>query len=133
MGDTKLYPTDPVLLTLADGKLRELRYTNGSFKRLKRALGLTTMREVFNLEFSEIAGDLIYVGLVDKDVNPEQIDELIPASMLTEVQAIVFAAISGSSVEDVKNGITAAMGQTPAPVTNEPQSSERGLAAEVSA
>jgi hypothetical protein len=106
--EQKVFPVDPTPLILSDGKPRELRYTNGSFKRLKKALGVKTMREVFEMEFSEVVAQMIHVGLVEKDISPDEIDELIPAAHIGEVQAVVFAAIAGSSPEEIKNAMRAA-------------------------
>lgn len=114
MPEDKVFPVDPVTLKLADGVTRELRYTNGSFKRLKKHLGVGTMREVLSQEFSEIAAALIFEGLVDKTgITEDQIDDLIPAHTLGDVQAIVIAAISGSSPDQIKNELRRQVEQAP--------------------
>lgn len=99
----QVFAVDPVEITLADGKLRQLRFTNGSMKRLRKRFSVKTMREVFDLEFTDTVAPLILEGLVDKDgLTEDAIDDLIPNPQMQQIQFTVLAALSGKTVTEIE-------------------------------
>jgi hypothetical protein len=112
----ELHPIDPVEIKLADGKPRQLRFTNATIKRIKKRLNLPSVRALFELEISDSCAALILEGLIEKDdLTEDAIDELIPFHMLPEIQAAVIAAISGKPVAEVKNELRRAEEGSSAP------------------
>ena len=133
MVEDKVFPVDPVTLKLADGVSRELRYSNLSLKRIRQRLKRESFKQVMDLPFNEVVATLIYEGLVQKIDGPTthdednidcgcvfcQIDGLIDAADLNEVQAVVLAAITKSTPEQIKNELRRRPeeNQTPAEAT----------------
>ena len=114
--DETLRPTDPGKVALADGKPRALRFTNGSIRRLKAKHGVQSFQELFGREFTDIAGDFIFEGLVDKDgLTAEAVDDLIPVHELLEIQYAILAAMNNETVES---------GKKKAGLRDEPQATE---------
>jgi hypothetical protein len=109
------YPQEPSIITLSDGVPRQLRFTNGSLKRLKRGLGVEKRIDIFDMEFGDIAAELIYEAQYPtKELTVEEIDELMPLVHMAEIQAQLLSAMTGKSVEEIKN-------LTSQPVTPKPE------------
>lgn len=74
-------------ITLADGIERELRYTYGSLKLIKKLTG-KSVSEVFQSETADVLPVLIYAGLVDRSLTIEDIE---PLMLMAKTEAYVEA------------------------------------------
>lgn len=94
---------DPIELKLADGKTRQLKYTNRQLKEVARHFG--GMKKLFDADMTESIGMLVFCGLVDRTefTSADDIDDLIEPKELGNLYAAVVAAIIGETAENVKN------------------------------
>lgn len=100
-----LTPTDPVEIDLGDGKIRHLRYSLGSMRRLKKKFGTTLLSAdtLRSLDEDRLA-DLIFEGLVEKEgLDIEAMADLIDARRLADIINAFSAAFSGAHPEKNAN------------------------------
>lgn len=91
-------------ITLADGIERQLRYTLGSFKRLKDKTGKSFLTgEAFAALDEELIPLIIFEGLTDKtNLTPEQVADLITTDCLKDVVEAMAQALSGGNAQSKK-------------------------------
>ncbi len=63
---TPTYPTEPTPITLADGKVRHLRYSLGAVKRIKAKFGKDAI-EVLKTPPEDLLPFVLMQGLIEKD------------------------------------------------------------------
>ena len=93
-------------LTLSDGKPRTLRYTLGSFRRLReRGIDLMTMPEE-QLLFSVV--EFLWAGLVWEDgtLTPETVAELVPLADAARVLEAITTALGANQHKVMSNDMT---------------------------
>lgn len=105
-------PTTPATITLADGKERVLRFSNGALKTIKKEYGVSIMRQGVGKLFETVDEDqlpkLLVLGLDHKydggqpGINEAAIDELLDAQNMAMALQQVIQAL-GSSV--LKNAL----------------------------
>lgn len=64
--DKYIYPTDSVTIDLGDGVEREIRYSMGSMRRLKKLFGAAELSGILSGLNEDRFPELLYEGLVDK-------------------------------------------------------------------
>lgn len=101
-------PTDSVTITLRDGKERELRYSLGSMRRLRKKFGNSLLNKEALLALDEeTIPELIYEGLIDKDgLDADSVADLLDTRKLKETIEKFFEAFAGALPE--KNGTSPA-------------------------
>lgn len=74
-----MHPTESVTIKLSDGVERELRFSMGSLRRLKKTLKANTTVEVLKRIDADTIPDFIFEGLVDKKgiADAEQVADLM--------------------------------------------------------
>jgi hypothetical protein len=95
-------PTDSVELDLGDGKIRHLRYSLGSMRRLKKKFGKTLIAPDTLMAMDEdTIPELIFEGLVDREgiATSDELADLIDTRRLKELLEVFFAAFAGSKPE----------------------------------
>jgi hypothetical protein len=95
-------PTDSVELDLGDGKLRHLRYSLGSMRRLKKKFGKTLLSPDTLMAMDEdTIPELIFEGLQDRDglATSDDVADLIDTRRLKEILEAFFVAFAGSKPE----------------------------------
>jgi hypothetical protein len=93
------YPTDPVFITLADGKERQLRYTMRSLQRLKAKFGKSLLGGGLGDLDEDTLPELVHAGLVNPDLTAEDVADNITAPMIPYV-ASCFARAFGMSMPE---------------------------------
>ncbi len=96
-----LTPTESVEVDLGDGKLRHLRYSLGSMRRLKKKFGKTLMSsETLRSLDEDTLSDLLYEGLVEKEgLSVDDMADLIDARRIKDLVEAFSLAFSGSFPE----------------------------------
>jgi hypothetical protein len=95
---TPIFPTTPTPITLADGKVRHLRYSLGSVKRIKTQFGKTFM-EILSNPPEEFLPVVIMMGLVEKEENLTEeslLEELLTGPMIEYGQLCFVEAFFGA-------------------------------------
>lgn len=97
----ELHPTDSVSITLADGKERQLRYSVGSMRRLRKKYGASLMKQETLLSLDEeTLPDLILEGLVEKDgLTVDDVAELMDTRRMKQIMEAFQEAFVGSLPE----------------------------------
>jgi hypothetical protein len=93
-----LTPTEPVEIDLGDGKVRHLRYSLGSMRRLKKQFGKTLMaaETLMSLDEDRLA-DLIHEGLVEKDgLSVDDMADMIDSRRIKDLVEAFSLAFAGS-------------------------------------
>jgi len=94
---TPIFPTTPTPITLADGKVRHLRYSLGSVKRIKAQFG-KTFTEILSNPPEEFLPVVILMGLVEKDENLTEeslLEDLLTGPMIEYGQLCFVEAFFG--------------------------------------
>lgn len=107
-------PTDGVVVVIA-GVERELRYSLGSMRRLKKELGKSVLNPMQDVDEDRIAG-LLYEGLRDSAGNPpadltldQMCDSIRPGDLKYLMEQFAKAWLAGQLPEgELKNGPSAA-------------------------
>lgn len=92
-------PIDPVEIDLGDGKIRHLRYSLGTMRRLRKTLGRTLLTKEALLALDEESiPELIFEGLLEKSdfASSDDIAELIGLPNLKYIVETFVAAWTGS-------------------------------------
>src|SRR5690349_4091696 len=94
-----VYPTDAVSVDLGDGKERELRYTLGSLRRLRKTFGIPVLTgELFRSLDEDRLPELIFEGLTDKSGidSADDLAEMIHPAAVPYLTQQFLAAFTGS-------------------------------------
>lgn len=98
---SEINPTDSVSITLA-GKERELRYSLGSMRRLRKKYGKSLLdKEALLALDEETIPELIFEGLQDKDglADADAVADALDTRKLKETIEAFFAAFAGAMPE----------------------------------
>lgn len=101
MPEQPITPTDPVSITLSDGVERELRYTLGSMRRLRKKYGKSLLDKDALLALDEeTIPDLIFEGLSSKEgLTADDVADLLDTRKLKETIEKFFEAFVGALPE----------------------------------
>lgn len=104
----EITPTDSVSIILSDGVERELRYTLGSMRRLRKKYGKSLLdKEALLALDEETIPDLIFEGLSQKEgLTADAVADLLDTRKLKETIEKFFEAFAGALPE--KNGTSPA-------------------------
>jgi hypothetical protein len=93
------YPTEAVTIDLGDGQEREIRYTLGALRRLKKKFGLSALTgELLRSIDEDRLPELLYEGLVYKAgiVDADALADMIVPAAVPYLVAQFSAAFTGS-------------------------------------
>ncbi|GIU78804.1 MAG: hypothetical protein KatS3mg005_2042 [Bryobacteraceae bacterium] len=79
-----IHPTDPVMLTLADGRQVPLRLTLGGLRRIMQAAGVQTIQALMTAQGDLIIGRILYEALPGEmraTLTCEAFEDLLPADL----------------------------------------------------
>jgi hypothetical protein len=103
-------PTTPATITLADGKERVLRFSNGALKAIKQQFGISVLKEgpgkLFELVDEDQLSKLLVLGLDHKSeggqpgITEAEVDEILDAQNAGGACGQVFVAIGASILKN---------------------------------
>jgi hypothetical protein len=91
-----IHPTDPVTLTLADGRQVPLRLTLGGLRRIMQAAGVQTLQGLMTAQGDLIIGRILYEALPGEmraSMTLEAFEDLLPADL--QALAVVVGRLLG--------------------------------------
>ena len=90
-------PTDPITITLIDGRQYQLRLTLGGLRRIMQACGAKSIQQLMATEGDVVIGRLLYEALPALDrstMTLEVFEDLLPAD-LTTLAGVVARLLGG--------------------------------------
>jgi len=79
-------PTDPISITLIDGRQYQLRLTLGGLRRIMQACGAKSIQQLMAAEGDTVVGRILYESLPALDrstMTLEAFEDLLPADLTT--------------------------------------------------